>query len=148
MVRYDIKRDFIAACFIVLLLAGCGGKSFDYVDQKEIPPGPGVFTGEKGEWTVYDSDAKQDKAAAEPVSDNKQVEAAEGAGPKEPPAATDDADYEEFKQFQKWKKEQQDFESFKEWKKSSQGSREYREFKQWQEWKAYKEWQEGQKKSE
>ena len=131
--------------FVILLLAGCNGKSFDYVNQNEIPPGPGVFSGEKGEWTVYDSEDSKEKTAAGPAKSDSQAEQTDGALPA---AAADDPEYREFKEFQQWKKERQEFEAFREWKKSSQGSEEYQEFKQWQEWKAYKEWQDSRKKSE
>lgn len=39
----------------LLTLFGCGGKSFDYYSGNEIPEGPGVFSGQDGEFTIYDS---------------------------------------------------------------------------------------------
>ena len=41
----------------LLILLGCGGKSFDYHSGNEIPEGPGVFSGQDGEFTIYDSKA-------------------------------------------------------------------------------------------
>lgn len=32
----------------VLGLAGCGGQPYTYVEATEIPPGPGLLTGERG----------------------------------------------------------------------------------------------------
>lgn len=122
---YTIR--YVWACIALVMIAGCNGKSFKYVNENEIPPGPGVFTGEKGKWTVYNSDAKKET--------------------EQKSAVAKDPETREFKQFQEWKKEQQDFQAFQEWKKSKQGAQEYREFLEWQQWKAYKQWQESQNKT-
>jgi hypothetical protein len=140
-----LKNRFIIVSFVTLLLAGCNGKSFDYVNPNEIPPGPGVFTGEKGEWTVYDSEGEKEKTVAETGQNGNKAEPTEAAVP---PSATDESEYREFQQFQQWKKEKREFEAFQEWKQSRQGTEEYQEFKQWQEWKTYQEWLESQKKTE
>lgn len=144
---YTIR--YVLACIALVMIAGCNGKSFEYVNENEIPPGPGVFTGEKGEWTIYNSDAKkepgQKSAAAESDDPAKNTTAAGGSAAV---TAAEDPETREFKQFQEWKKEQQDFRAFQEWKKSKQGAREYREFLEWQQWKAYKQWQESQNKTE
>lgn len=127
---------FIITCVALLLLAGCKAKSLEYVNENEIPSGPGVFSGENGEWTIYDSERKQqataneEKPAAEDAKQDHEADSADAA-----------ADYEEFRQYQEWKKEQQEFQDYQEWKKSSQGTREYQEFQQWREWKQFKEWQ-------
>ena len=152
MIHTIIKHTLtIVICCAFAMLFGCNSKSFEYVNENEIPPGPGVFTGEKGAWTIYDSEAKKKKEAEsdeslkEASADEHKTGQATGT---ESVTAVDDAEAQEFKEFQEWKKEQQDFEDFQEWKKTSQGSKEYQEFKEWQEWKAYKEWQESQKKTE
>ncbi len=52
----DITRIVIHLSVMTLLsLVGCGGKSFDYHSGNEIPEGPGVFSGQDGEFTIYDS---------------------------------------------------------------------------------------------
>jgi hypothetical protein len=38
--------------FLSLMLFGCGGKNFDYTDSNEIKPGPGLFSGEDGVFTI------------------------------------------------------------------------------------------------
>lgn len=39
----------MAAC---LVLSGCGGDSYTYEPSNELKPGPGVFSGEDGEFTL------------------------------------------------------------------------------------------------
>lgn len=130
----------------LLTLPGCGGKPFDYTPSSEIPEGPGVFSGEDGEFTLYDSksgkDGKGSQAAAE--ADAKVVEksgAAIAAGGRMPGSN----DTREFQEFQEWKKEKTEFKEFEEWKKSKQGAKEYQEFLEWKKWKEFKKWQENQK---
>ena len=44
----------LAALALALLLAACAGaKPFEYHPIHEIPEGPGLFTGEDGEWVIY-----------------------------------------------------------------------------------------------
>ena len=118
------------------LLLGCAqSKPFKYHSGNEIPQGPGLFSKEKGEFTLYDSNKQA--AAPQPATGTAAAAPAVNAPP---------ADSKEFQQFQEWKKEQQDFEAFQEWKKSEQGSREFEEFQEWKRWKAYSEWMESQKK--
>ncbi len=62
-------------CFIGLivstLLCGCGGADYTYVDTKEEKPGPGLFSGDDGVFTVVNRDSKEkdeeleEKAASE-----------------------------------------------------------------------------------
>jgi hypothetical protein len=127
----------IVVLVAVVLLFGCAKpKPYDYHPGTEIPQGPGLFSKEKGEFTLYDSN----KQAASPQP-QATTAAAPAAAATMPPA-----DSAEFQQFQEWKKEQQEFEAFQEWKKSEQGSREYEEFQEWKRWKAYSDWMESQKK--
>ncbi len=126
----------------VLLVSGCAQpKPFKYHSGTEIPEGPGLFSKEKGEFTLYDSN----KQAANPAA--QQAPQPSGmATPGSAPAVTaPPTDGKEFQQFQDWKKEQQEFEAFQEWKNSNQGSREYQEFQEWKRWKAYMQWMESQK---
>ena len=98
------------------MMVGCGGKSFEYHSGNEIPEGPGVLSGEDGEFTVYDSKkaAKDKEASAESKSGPQAAEVPAGAGAAAAAAGqTDEA-------------------------------REYQEVQQWQQWREYKKWQERQ----
>ena len=99
------------------LILGCAqAKPYEYYPATEIPKGPGLFTGEKGEYTVYSSEKKSDgETDAKRTSDDK---------------ASDE--------------ERRDFEAFQEWKRSPEGQAEYREFQDWLRWRDYKKWQESQ----
>jgi len=143
----------IAVCIVsiaLLALSGCGGKPFDYNPPSEIPEGPGVLSGEDGEFTLYDSKSdkrgKKSKAAAEadvPAAEKSGAEktgAPVAAGEKMP----DSKEYLEFQEFQEWKKDKREFKEFQEWKKSKQGAKEYQEFLEWKKWKEFKKWQENQ----
>jgi hypothetical protein len=44
--------------WLILLLAGigltaCAAEPFDYTPVDEIPPGPGLLSGEEGEFVIY-----------------------------------------------------------------------------------------------
>ena len=46
----------LAAGLALFALAGCNAKPYDYEPTAgEMKPGPGVFTGESGKLTIYDS---------------------------------------------------------------------------------------------
>ncbi len=143
----------IAVCMVsiaLLSLPGCGGKPFVYNPPSEIPEGPGVLSGEDGEFTLYDSKSdkggKKSKAAVEAgassakISGAEKTDAAVAAGKKMP----DNKEYLEFQEFQEWKKEKGEFKEFQEWKKSKQSAKEYQEFLEWKKWKEFKKWQENQ----
>jgi hypothetical protein len=149
--RLNFKSSHNAAMWmrvviVLVFLAGCGGKSFDYHPDTEIPQGPGVFSGEKGDFTIYDSESAKTAKADQSKSDPN----APAASVSEPPPATltsepvDAEEYREFREFQKWKQEKKEFEAFQQWKKSVQGAREYEEFLEWKRWREYKQWQEKQ----
>jgi len=134
-----------------MTLLSCGGKSFDYHSGNEIPEGQGVFSGEDGEFTIYDSKSgwlgeNSEKAEgagrqdAQNTGDTKAVGATVPAG--ETSMETDE--YKEFQEFQRWKQEKKEFEEFQKWKQSEQGSQEYQEFLEWKEWKEFKKWQDNQ----
>ncbi len=124
-----------------ILIMGCAkAKPFDYHPATEIPKGPGLFTKEKGEFTIYDSNKKRESAAEPNQKAEKSVSDQPGAAP-----APEESD--SFRQFQEWKKEQADFEAFQEWKNSQQGAQDYQEFQEWKRWREYKRWNDEQKKS-
>ena len=46
-------RWWLSALLGVLWLAACAGEPFDYKPPDAIPPGPGLLTGEDGEFVIY-----------------------------------------------------------------------------------------------
>lgn len=123
---------------VALLAVGCGikPKPFKYESANEIPKGPGLLTGESGEYTLYDSNKRK--------ADKQQ--AAE-AGTTSTSEALTPADSEEFRRFQQWQKEKEEFEEFQEWKRSNEGREAYDEFLEWKRWQSFKRWQESQSNS-
>ena len=130
------------------LLMGCGtsGKPAEYEQTAgEMKAGPGVFTGEEGEFTIYDSkkggpfwEHQKEQTGEASKQAGKETQTVAGQTSKEAQVTSEEA--QEFQEFQEWKKEQQSFKEFQEWKKSAEGSAEYREFLEWKEWKSYQEW--------
>lgn len=45
-------RTLIAMAALLLGLSACGMEPFDAPRSQEIPPGPGVFTGQSGAFTI------------------------------------------------------------------------------------------------
>ena len=119
----------------MLFLACAKAKPFDYHSDNEIPNGPGLFTKEKGEFTIYDSKKKQVEAPEE-----QKVAA-------QPSTQVAPEESDSFQQFQEWQKDQKEFEAFQEWKRSQEGSQDYKEFQEWKRWREYKRWNDEQKKS-
>lgn len=140
------KRLIIATVLLSAIslagFTGCGGQSFDYHSDNEIPEGPGLFSKEKGEFTVYSSDSGQADGS---VATTESAPTTTETAPAAEAAASERADFEAFQQ---WKKEQSEFEAFQEWKRSKQGAKAYEEFLEWQRWREYRQWQEQQKKNE
>ena len=51
----------LAGCLLACqLLAGCGGEPYAYQPDHELKPGPGLFSGEDGEFTLIGSPKKQE----------------------------------------------------------------------------------------
>jgi len=48
----------ITALIVFLVLSGCGGESFTYESDHELKPGPGLFSGKDGKFTLVDSSRK------------------------------------------------------------------------------------------
>ncbi len=140
----------LAAGWLLFALAGCNAKPYDYQPTAgEMKEGPGVFTGEDGELTIYDSkkvgvfpkdsDAKTSETAGEKTAQTSEAAgaataAAAGAQTGTEPAVTSE-EAREFQEFQQWKKEKEQFHEYQQWKKSDKGSAEYKEFQEYQEWK-------------
>ncbi len=63
-----VNRFFIklAGCLLACqLLAGCGGEPYQYQPDNELKPGPGLFSGEDGEFTLIGSPKKQEESESE-----------------------------------------------------------------------------------
>jgi hypothetical protein len=78
-----LKRLIVMVGVVLgLLFTGCATppEPFDYQQNNELKPGPGIFTGEEGVYTIYGRPPKPAREAAE---------ASEEEGPAEPgePAA-------------------------------------------------------------
>lgn len=149
--KYFMKMSFCLAGLVLLTIFGCGGKSFDYHSGNEIPEGPGVFSGEDGEFTIYDSKTgwrgekpQVAEGAGSQATEQTGTAEAAGAAVTAGESSTETDEYREFEEFQQWKKEKKEFEEFQEWKKSQQGSQEYQEFLDWKKWREFKKWQNSQ----
>ena len=160
----------LAAGLVLSTLVGCHAKPYDYEPTAgEMKPGPGVFTGESGELTIYDSKkggllGKESVETSSEKTADASAEATVAAGTQagtEPAVTSEEAG--EFQEFQQWKKEKEQFHNYQQWKKSVKGSAEFKEFQEYQEWKktakdpadlkefqewkefkAYQEWKKGQ----
>ena len=141
------------------LLMGCGAKGQPAEFKQtagEMKEGPGVFTGEEGEFTIFDSKKggpfwKQNQEKSEEASEEtgKEDQTASGKPSETTQVAADQTSRKaqvtpeaarDFQEFQEWKQEQREFHKFQEWKKTSKGAAEYKEFLEWKEWKSYQEW--------
>jgi hypothetical protein len=141
------------------LLMGCGAKGAEFKQTAgEMKEGPGLFTGEEGEFAIYDSkkggpfwthsqaesektsgeESLEDQAAADKTPEASQTRVAAGKTSKASEVSPEEA--KAFQEFQEWKKEQAEFQKFQEWKNTSKGAAEYKEFLEWKEWKSYQEW--------
>jgi hypothetical protein len=58
-----------AAALLLGLLAGCGGKPIPFpVPESEMPPAPGLFTGDTGAWEIPILRGKPPAPPADPVA--------------------------------------------------------------------------------
>ncbi len=56
-----------AACLAVcFLFYGCGGEPFQYDPPNELKPGPGLFSGEDGEFNLIGGDREETEQEDEP----------------------------------------------------------------------------------
>ena len=141
---------FFGIGLTVALLMGCGAKGQPAEFEQtagEMKEGPGVFTGEEGEFTIFDSKKggpfwkkQQEKSEEASEETGKEAQAAAGQPSETTQVAAEQTSKEaqvtpeeakEFHEFQQWKKEQQSFKEFQEWKKSAEGKAEYQEFLEW-----------------
>ena len=132
----------LAAGLVLIALVGCHAKPYDYEPTAgEMKAGPGVFTGESGELTIYDSKkgGLLPKESAETSSEKTAGASAEATAAAGTQAGTEPAvnseEAREFQEFQQWKKEKEQFHNYQQWKKSDKGSAEFKEFQEYQKWK-------------
>ena len=121
-------RRLLAAGLFLSAMAGCqvtpDEKQLDEWKNLEGPgemkPGPGLFSGQDGELTLYDSkkggllQKKGEAEAAKPATEKTaQTNAAAGAATA---AGTSDEgqEFQEFQEYQQWKKEKQEFHEYQE----------------------------------
>ena len=68
---HSMKSLVVAISIIVsVLLLGCGGKEYPYVEDQELKPGPGLFSGEDGVFTIY-GDSPSSKKKMQEEADQK-----------------------------------------------------------------------------
>ena len=172
MMKFNVLILTVLATGLVLsALVGCHAKPYDYEPTAgEMKAGPGVFTGESGELTIYDSKKGHllGKESAETSSEKTADASAEATAAAGTQAGSGSAitseEAREFQEFQQWKKEKEqfhiyqqwkktdkdsaefkEFQEFQEWKKNAKGSADLKEFREWKEFKAYQEWKKNQK---
>lgn len=63
----SIRYILLLACSVVIL-GGCAGEEYTYVSERELKPGPGVFSGKDGGFTLY-----RGKERSENEQDNDQL---------------------------------------------------------------------------
>jgi hypothetical protein len=56
------QAALLGAC---LLLFGCGGEPYNYKPPNDTKPGPGLFSGEDGEFNIIGAPAEKKKKSAE-----------------------------------------------------------------------------------
>ena len=66
-----LGRDMKTHCLLVLcftcLLCGCSGTDYTYVDTNEEKPGPGLFSGDDGVFTVIKKGPEEVEGEQEPA---------------------------------------------------------------------------------
>ena len=69
VMNYFLRMTFkIWLAVTVMVLAGCGGgsQSFEYHAADDPPPGPGLFSGPDGAFTIYQGKEEEDAVEVEP----------------------------------------------------------------------------------
>jgi len=62
-----MKTYCLVAVFLTCLLCGCSGTDYNYVDTNEEKPGPGLFSGDDGVFTVIKKSPEEVDKEQEPV---------------------------------------------------------------------------------
>jgi len=63
---------WVPAVFVLLLLAGCAStpQPFEYHDDRDEKPGPGLFSGEAGGYIIYGKPTEENTDAEEKQVDS------------------------------------------------------------------------------
>lgn len=115
--KFIIKqRNLVSLLFLSLTLISCGqiGPYIEPIEPDAIPPGPGLFSGDTGSFTIR-SDRRDTDTNTSGVSDAEIV-------------TKDSAEFEQFKEWQKLKSETS----------SSPQAKQYEEFQLWLKFKKIK----------
>ncbi len=58
----SLKKSLqISSLIGTLLLCGCGGEPYSYTPENELKPGPGLLSGEDGEFNLVGSPNKENE---------------------------------------------------------------------------------------
>jgi hypothetical protein len=62
-----LKKIVLITVYVIFAasVTGCGGESYTYRSETEEKPGPGLFSGEDGVFTLIDKGEKDTRAADE-----------------------------------------------------------------------------------
>ena len=76
-----LRRIVVLGVLAAWLLAGCATppEPFEYQQSNELKPGPGIFTGEEGVYTIYGP-------PPEPAAEDAGASGEEGPAPPDDPA--------------------------------------------------------------
>ncbi len=137
---FGFYSKWIVSVLMLVTVLGCSGVAFEPDAPGEMSSGPGVFTKESGEFTLYSSEKGEQQGSAPAsgsdaekalTSETEVRETAAGqpaAASAIPSSASGAGDYKEFelwKEYQEWKRSNPDTQDFEDWKK----------WKEYQEWK-------------
>ena len=69
--RVGKRATTVILLSLLLLLGGCGGEPYTYVPENELKPGPGLFSGEDGEFNLINApvEDKEEESGAQPSSE-------------------------------------------------------------------------------
>jgi hypothetical protein len=60
VIRKSVIQQAGVLC-VCLLIAGCGGEPYTYQPDRELKPGPGLFSGKDGEFNLIGSPEEQEE---------------------------------------------------------------------------------------
>ncbi len=99
-----VARKVWLVSLLAVALCGCGGKYFEYQDPKDIPPGPGLFSGSEGAFT-FSTDKKKSTTEVASSDEVRELEALREFR-RWKASSADTAEYREFQAWWEWKQRQ------------------------------------------
>ena len=155
---YKIKYwMFLAGGVVIFALVGCSATPDEKQLQEwrdlegpgEMKPGPGLFSGEDGKFTLYSSTKggvlpKEGKAEAAQTSTRQTAETTEPTGAAAAAAEGPQAAAQQPAKTSATARDYQKFQEYQQWQKGARSAAEYKEFLEWKEFKAYQEWKKSQ----